>query len=71
MGYIYKYRSAIYKFRISALVKATSDEEASPLLVSAVLQALSNDIRWDENLAPKDSPTIDRITRYATVPSWK
>ncbi|KAK0501109.1 hypothetical protein EDD18DRAFT_1102061 [Armillaria luteobubalina] len=55
-----KQRSAIYKFRISALVKATSDEEASPLLVSAVLQALSNDIRWDENLAPKDSAKLAR-----------
>ncbi|KAK0211511.1 armadillo-type protein [Armillaria fumosa] len=71
MRYISKYRPAIYKSHVSALVKATSDDEASPLLVSAALQALSSVIRWDEDLAPKDSRTIDRITRYATGPGWK
>ncbi|KAK0209648.1 hypothetical protein IW262DRAFT_1302104 [Armillaria fumosa] len=45
---------AIYKFHVSALVKAASDEEASPLLASAALQVLSNVIQWDADLAPKD-----------------
>ncbi|KAK0480865.1 armadillo-type protein [Armillaria novae-zelandiae] len=71
MRYISKYRPAIYKSHVSALVKVISDEEASPLLVSAGLQALSSVIRWDEDLAPKDSRTIDRINRYATGPGWK
>ncbi|KAK0446041.1 armadillo-type protein [Desarmillaria tabescens] len=71
MRYISKYRPAIYKSHVSALVKAISDEEAPPLLVSSALQALSSVIRWDEDLAPKDSRTIDRITRYATGTGWK
>ncbi|KAG7446844.1 cohesin-associated protein Pds5 [Guyanagaster necrorhizus] len=71
MRYISKHMPAIYKSHVSALVKAISDEDAPPLLVSSALQALSSVIQWDEDLALKDSHTIDRITRYVTGPSWK
>ncbi|KAF8624977.1 hypothetical protein AX15_005612 [Amanita polypyramis BW_CC] len=64
LTYVSKHSPSLYKSHISELGKGLA-EEKNGVMVEVCLQALSAVARFDENLAPNDSRTTERVIRYA------
>ncbi|KAF8726601.1 hypothetical protein AX14_007667 [Amanita brunnescens Koide BX004] len=67
LAFISKHSPSLYKLHISELCKGLTDEK-NQATVEVCLQALSAVARLDEELAPNESRTIERVVRYALQP---